>query len=234
MVEPPRPLAAEQHGKRAAPGLDVLLHVAGVVREHDEAHAQHGGHGPQKRPQVERARERLVARERDEPAHHQPAHQLADGQVRDGRLSRRVQHDRGGAHDADSERNPARNPDHVPSERKRRRQEPDGEAERRARIYVVVHEHSVGGIHVVVGRVGALHVVVVVVERVHRRLHEHADGQKHARRRQRRGRRVRDGGGGGHERRQDGRGPGVRRRQLHGHANREAAEGSLLLFASLF
>ena len=71
-------------------------------------------------------------------------------------------------------------------------------------------------------------------ERVHRRLHEHADGQKHARRRQRRGRRVRDGGSSGHERRQDGRGPGVRRRQLHGHADREAAERCLLLFAGLF
>ena len=156
-----------------------------------------------------------------------PLHQLADGQVREGRPARRVQHDDHGAHGADGEGYPTRNPDHIGADQERRRKEAHGQRERRAGVHVVVHEHGIGGVHVVVGGISPLHVIVVVVERVHGRLHEHADGQERARHRHGHAPRCRRSGGNGHERRQDGRRPRVRRGQLQRHARGKPAVGRL-------
>lgn len=69
--------------------LDVLLDVAGVVRHHDEAHADDRGRGPKERHERERARGTTVACQRNKTAHNDAAHRLADGKVGERRLASR-------------------------------------------------------------------------------------------------------------------------------------------------
>lgn len=103
VVEGARLFSAQQHRQRAAGGLDVLLDIAGVVRHHDEAHADDRGRGPKERHERERAREYLVACQRNKTAHNDAAHRLADGKVGERRLASGVHHDDDGSDKRDDE-----------------------------------------------------------------------------------------------------------------------------------
>ena len=226
MVEGARLFSAQQHRQRAAGCLDVLLDVAGVVRHHDEAHADDRGRGPKERHERERARKHLVACQRNKTAHNDAAHRLADGKVGERRLASGVHHDDDGSDKRDDEGSGTCLPNNVQAEQEGHGQKADGQPEGRARIDVVVDEHRVGGLHVVLGRIGSLDEVEVVVEGVHGRLHEDADEEQKPRHAhvQRPG--VGQGAGGGHEHGHDGRRPGMGRGQLKSEARGEGSRRS--------
>ena len=111
--------------------------------------------------------------------------------------------------------------DDVRSQDERRDQKGDAETQRRSRVHVVVHERGVAFLDVVVGRIGPLHEIIVVVESVYGRLHEHAYDQKHARHRRRSPAGRHGGGAHGDKAGKHGGGPCVGRGELKSHARRE-------------
>ena len=228
MVELASVRPTEQRRQRAAAHFDVFLNVAGVVRHHDEPDPDDRWDRPDKHDEIEFSREDLVACERNEPAHDEPAYHFSDGKVGDRRFASGIGDNDHRADDSKYKRDPSSAIDDVDADRKGGDKQPNCQAKRRRGVDMVVHEHSVGRVDVILFAVRAFDEVVVVVEGVDRSLHEDADGEQRAHHKDVKGGGVHDRAAYGDEHGQNGCGPCVRCGELDSHLQRESLVRSLV------